>query len=325
MAVDGEAGAEGRVVITEREVLDRRGYDLKRERLGEGRYSKVRSAVRRPDGAGVAVKIVDLGKLSENFWRRWGRRELEVMGAVSHGGLLRLLDWWGVGRKVFMVLELGRGGDLLRLVQREGALSQPAVRSSASQLGGALAYLHRRRFAHRDLKLENILVMEPVEKQLPVLKIGDFTFARSVPEGQDTCTTYCGSKAYSCPELLAAQPYCPFRADVWALGVVLYIAALGRMPFNERVEGGRAAVLEQQRPGPYRRLLRDSRLPGQLQDLISQALTMDQAVRPSAAALLRQPFLAGPADVPQPQPLLPNALEPNLLPPPIPSATNNYD
>lgn len=64
--------------------------------------------------------------------------------------------------------------------------------------------------AHRDLKLENIMVFHE-----RMVKLGDFGFAKSV--GRTLSNTHCGSKAYSAPEILAGEQYNPYKSDVWYL------------------------------------------------------------------------------------------------------------
>ena len=88
--------------------------------------------------------------------------------------------------------------------------------------------MHTSGVAHRDLKLENIMLDATHEH----LKVGDFGFAREVRQG-DLSRTFCGSLVYAAPELLRHEDYCPFCSDVWSLGVILVVLLTGRALFAE--------------------------------------------------------------------------------------------
>jgi len=91
--------------------------------------------------------------------------------------------------------------------------------------------MHSRGVAHRDLKLENIIVNKKGH-----LKIIDLGFSVEVPEessslGKIEPQTFCGTLHFAAPEILARQPHCPKKADIWSLGVVLYRILVGTLPF----------------------------------------------------------------------------------------------
>jgi len=75
------------------------------------------------------------------------------------------------------------------------------------QLIDALVYIHQKEIAHRDLKLENILLFEG-----GILKIADYGFCK---QSIDLASTFCGSKSYSAPEILRGVTYDTFKADIW--------------------------------------------------------------------------------------------------------------
>jgi len=89
-----------------------------------------------------------------------------------------------------------------------------------------MAYMHSKCYAHRDLKLDNIL-MDPGTKKI---KIIDFGFSQRV-RPDEKLSIFCGTPHYMDPDIVRKAPYNPFAADVWACGVILYIIYVGKLPF----------------------------------------------------------------------------------------------
>lgn len=138
---------------------------------------------------------------------------------------------------VIIAMEFAENGTILDRLHAAKYLNEPEARKYFLELISALRYLHSKDIAHRDLKLENLLLDTKF-----VLKLSDFGFARKVsglmemsPTDVATClsNTFCGSAAYASPEILTHLPYDPKQSDVWASGVILYAMVYGRLPFND--------------------------------------------------------------------------------------------
>lgn len=91
----------------------------------------------------------------------------------------------------------------------------------------AIDYCHTKGVSHRDLKLDNILINHE-----GVIKLIDFGFAVRKMNDDDKISDFCGTPSYMCPEIVQRQPYDGFKADIWALGVLLYRLLNGRYPFR---------------------------------------------------------------------------------------------
>ncbi|KAK6354238.1 Serine/threonine-protein kinase [Orbilia blumenaviensis] len=137
-----------------------------------------------------------------------------------------------------------------------GGLNEVIIRHFLQQLASALEFLRSRNLIHRDIKPQNLLLEPPVvtygesgpysegirdEKRkipemglpdLPVLKIADFGFARSLPSTA-MADTLCGSPLYMAPEILRYEKY-GAKADLWSVGTVLYEMVVGKPPFRAR-------------------------------------------------------------------------------------------
>lgn len=101
------------------------------------------------------------------------------------------------------------------------------VRSIFRTIVAAIKHCHDANISHRDIKLDNILVNESGE-----LKIIDFGFAVKRQSRDDPVATFCGTPTFMCPEIIRRAPYDPHKADVWALGVLLFKLTTGRYPFR---------------------------------------------------------------------------------------------
>lgn len=96
-----------------------------------------------------------------------------------------------------------------------------------TQLAHTLEYLHSRGIAHRDVKLENILI----DKKTLGIKLIDFGFAIKAT-GPSARSSLIGTPSYLPPEMISSKEYDPFKADVWALGILFYFLCVGYFPFR---------------------------------------------------------------------------------------------
>lgn len=119
--------------------------------------------------------MIDKRQVSEEYQCKFLPREVSIWSKLEHPNICRLLDYFEIGRKVFLPMEWAERGDLLLYVQRNGPLSEQSARVWLLQLLAAVQYMHELGVAHRDLKLENVLISADRS-----LKIGDFGFSREV-------------------------------------------------------------------------------------------------------------------------------------------------
>lgn len=121
-------------------------------------------------------------------------------------------------------------GDLFDYIKDNGCIEEIQAKIWFKQLCNAVKYLHSLDIAHRDLKCENVLITRNFN-----IKLADFGFSRSCQsdEGEVLCETYCGSLLYTSPEIIRGKPYLAKPADMWSLGIILYVMVNRTMPFYE--------------------------------------------------------------------------------------------
>lgn len=202
-------------------------YDLE-ETLGRGHFAIVKLARHIFTGEKVAVKVIDKLKLDE-VSKAHLFQEVKCMKLVQHPNVVRLYEVIDTQTKLYLILELGDGGDMYDyIMQHENGLDEELARTYFRQIVEAISYCHKRRVVHRDLKPENVIFF----KKQGVVKLTDFGFSNRFMPGEKLETS-CGSLAYSAPEILLGDSYDAPAVDIWSLGVLLYMLVCGEPPFNE--------------------------------------------------------------------------------------------
>mmetsp|Transcript_3398 Transcript_3398/g.2358 ORF Transcript_3398/g.2358 Transcript_3398/m.2358 type:complete len:258 (+) Transcript_3398:221-994(+) len=157
------------------------------------------------------------------------RREIEVLKFCKHPNIIKLLDIFENLDYIFIVLEYMQGGDLFTyLDEREFKITEDRARYITHMIASALYYLHCFGIVHRDLKLENILLVDKTDDS--ELKLVDFGLS-TILGPNETATEPFGTMCYVAPEVLLQKPYGK-NVDLWSLGVIIYIILSGMLPFD---------------------------------------------------------------------------------------------
>ncbi|XP_028255145.1 SNF-related serine/threonine-protein kinase-like [Parambassis ranga] len=202
-------------------------YDLDKT-LGRGHFAVVKLARHVFTGEKVAVKVIDKTKL-DPVARGHLFQEVRCMKMVQHPNVVRLYEVIDTATKLYLILELGDGGDMYDCIMKhDGGLSEEVAKCYFAQIVHAISYCHRLHVVHRDLKPENVVFFE---KQ-GVVKLTDFGFSNRFQPGKKLNTS-CGSLAYSAPEILLGDEYDAPAVDIWSLGVILFMLVCGQPPFQE--------------------------------------------------------------------------------------------
>lgn len=208
-------------------------YEIGRT-LGEGTFGKVKYAVNTETGKGVAIKILDKEKIQKQNMGAQIKKEISIMKMVKHDHVVKLYEVLASRTKIFIVLELITGGELFDKIVAEGKFNEDTARFYFRQLVTGVKYCHNQGVCHRDLKPENLLLDES-----GLLKISDFGLSALYTGASDDTSratllhTTCGTPNYVAPEVLNDKGYDGRAADVWSMGVILYVLLAGYLPFDE--------------------------------------------------------------------------------------------
>ncbi|KAK8509298.1 hypothetical protein V6N13_062347 [Hibiscus sabdariffa] len=203
-------------------------YELGRV-LGQGSFAKVYHAKNLQTGKNVAMKVVGKEKVIKVGMMEQIKREISVMKMVKHPNIVELHEVMASKSKIYIAMELVRGGELFSKVAK-GRLKEDAARIYFQQLVSAVDFCHSRGVYHRDLKPENLLLDE--DGNLKVTDFGLSAFSEHLKQDGLLHTT-CGTPAYVAPEVIGQKGYDGAKADIWSCGVILYVLLAGFLPFQD--------------------------------------------------------------------------------------------
>ncbi|CAN8253953.1 unnamed protein product [Cochlearia groenlandica] len=196
-------------------------------RIGSGSFAVVWLGKHRSSGLEVAVKEIDKKLLSPKV-RDNLLKEISILSTIDHPNIIRFYEAIETGERIYLVLEYCSGGDLAGYINLHGKVSESVAKHFMRQLALGLQVLQEKHCIHRDLKPQNLLLS--TKEVTPMLKIGDFGFARSLtPESM--AETFCGSPLYMAPEIIRNKKY-DAKADLWSAGAILFQLVTGKPPFD---------------------------------------------------------------------------------------------
>jgi serine/threonine-protein kinase len=210
-------------------LIDR--YDLVRE-IGRGGMATVYLAADRKHDRRVAIKVMRPEVATSSGADRF-LREVRLVARLQHPHILPLYDSGEAGGLLYFVMPFIEGESLRDLLRREGALTLDECTRVVRQVADALDYAHTRGVVHRDLKPDNVLLVEGQAL------LADFGVARAL-EGHDgsggdpltSVSMRLGTPAYMSPEQAAGDLSIDRRSDIYGLGCVCYELLAGAPPFQ---------------------------------------------------------------------------------------------
>jgi len=217
--------------------------------LGRGGMGTVFEALDERLHRRVAVKLVQAGRTANPAWLRRFGREARALARLNHGNIVLTYDFGAVDDEVaYLVMEFVAGTTLRAEIDR-GPISPGTAAAWFGQLLDGVKAAHAAGIVHRDLKPENLLIAHSLDGGERI-KIADFGIAKWQTPDSDSVSltlpgTIVGSLRYMAPEQLAGQAV-DVRSDLFSIGVMVFEALTGKLPFGGANHAERMASMEQE-------------------------------------------------------------------------------
>ena len=270
------------------------------EKLGAGGMGAVFVAEQTAVGRKVAIKVLGHEVASDKNAVRRFMQEARAASALSHPNTITIHDFGQTPEgELYLVMELVPGQTLSAVLRNSGALPPARAAHMAHQILNALQEAHGAGIIHRDLKPENVIV-SPRSGNPDFLKVLDFGLAK-LTEGADSANGLTqtgqvfGTPGYMAPEQAKGER-CDGRADLYAVGVMLYEMLSGRRPFEGDSPLSVLVKHIQEPPPPFETLVPPVFVPPALCEVVFRTLSKDREARYPTAADMNEALMAAADD-----------------------------
>lgn len=257
------------------------------DKIGQGSCATVRRAYR--DGRPYACKTIIRREVPSSVL--CPDTEVATHRACSgHANIVTLESVATSGDQIYLFQHMANRGDMFdKLTSIPGNLTEGECARYLRHILGALSHVHAHGIAHRDIKVENLLLDRDPETGEDRVLLCDFGFATFATRSGAAC----GTLDYAAPEVLRAkeQPYLTQPVDVWSAGVVFYVLLTGCLPFESHGDKRRTRFkISTQEPVIPHHVSPEAR------SLVLRMLTKDPAKRATVSKCLKSEFLASGAN-----------------------------
>jgi hypothetical protein len=202
--------------------------------LGIGSYAKVKLGIHKITKKKYAIKIYDKNLIDDEEKMSTIKNEIFILKQLNNenDNIMKLYDIINTKKYLYLILEYIDGISLLEFIQRKRnrRIEENLCKKIFYQIVKAILYCQNKNICHRDIKLENILILND-----NVIKLIDFGFAVKCNKNEYQ-ELFCGTLYYMPPEIVNKEKYIPYYSDIWSLGVLLYAMLFGCFPFKANKE-----------------------------------------------------------------------------------------
>lgn len=247
------------------------GDYLLQDVVGKGGMGVVYRAIHEPTGEVRAVKLMLPELAASDDFRERFIREAELGPGLDHQNIIPIYESGETDGELFIAMKLIEGPDLKTVIKDEGPLEPKRILSLLSQVASALDAAHEVGVVHRDVKPQNILLTADHVSRKELVFVTDFGLVKPTAAESTMSRTgqVFGSIQYMAPEQVEGLP-ADGRADVYALGCVLYECLTGEIPFDRPNEV--AVLWAHVHEDPPRVTDKRPEVPGGLDEVIVRAL-----------------------------------------------------
>jgi len=259
------------------------------KKLGSGSFAVTYLCSHRNTGDERVVKAVEKSRMKlpvEDI-----EKEIMIMRQLDHPHIVRLFEWYEGSSTVYLVIDCLKGGTLRETIMSSfyktgTGLAESWIQSVTHQVVEAMAYVHSLRLIHKDLKDENIMLLNKDANTKPFAVIIDLGVAEMFPLSDPHGNIVGGTPATMAPEVWMGK-YGP-KCDVWSVGCVLFEMLAGAMPFMAMTLDPKEWCRKLKK-GPDLNLVKTS---PQGRDLCQLMLTFDDRDRPTMKQVLDQEWFS---------------------------------
>ncbi|HLL24249.1 MAG TPA: serine/threonine-protein kinase, partial [Kofleriaceae bacterium] len=264
------------------------GRYLVTRKVGQGGMGAVYEATHTIIGKRVAVKV-----LLEKYAQREAivkrlKQEAQLASSIGHEHIIDITDFGSTeDGRTFVVMEFLDGESLAECLARETRLPEQRILRISQQAAGALGAAHAKGIVHRDIKPENLFLLR--RKEQDFVKVVDFGISKSLratdeqeePQRLTQTGMVLGTPLYMSPEQARGDDELDHRVDLYALGVIMYEAATGRVPFSGNNYLSVISQVLNESPQPPRELRPE--LTDEFEAIVLKAMAKDRKDRYASA------------------------------------------
>ncbi|EPD78702.1 Stk1 family PASTA domain-containing Ser/Thr kinase [Atopobium sp. oral taxon 199] len=241
------------------------------DKIGTGGMATVYRGQDEVLGRTVAIKMMLPQYANDPSFAARFKQEAQAAAALSSPYIVSVYDWGKEGDSYYIVMEYLRGTDLKSGIRKHGALDSRKVAQIGSQIAQALSVAHKHDIIHRDIKPQNIMVQPDGN-----IKVMDFGIARAKNSHLTTDNSVLGTAHYVSPEQTQGKELGP-TTDIYSLGIVMYEASTGRVPFEG--DDAISVALKQVNEAPQAPTLLNPSMDPILESIILKCMEKDPANR----------------------------------------------
>jgi len=263
-----------------------KSYDIGKE-LGRGFFAQAKLVTEKSSGQKFVVKVIDKS-MAPQFGDSL-KSEMDILSKLDHKNILKGKQTFDTESHILVVLEYAAGGELAQALSKNAnaPYTEADVHRFAKQLISAVEHIHSKGIIHGDLAPENILLAGDEKSDL---KLGGFS-AALISSGDSENQQMIGNAEFQPPEIIMNQGF-NNKADMWAIGCILYFLVEGSSPFQD---SNTMRMNMKIRQGKFEFEDNWKDVSASLKDLISNLIKVDPSARLSASDCLSQAWLSGAA------------------------------